>query len=43
MKQERFAVVMILLALISGLLLTAATSGCDAHQRQSAGVESVRQ
>ncbi|MFO0943792.1 MAG: hypothetical protein U0930_23905 [Pirellulales bacterium] len=35
MKQERFAFAMILLALISGLLLTAATSGCDFNQLQT--------
>jgi hypothetical protein len=35
MKQERFAFAMILLALISGLLVTAATSGCDSNPLQS--------
>lgn len=32
MRQERFAFVMILLALVGGLLVTAATSGCDSKQ-----------
>ncbi|MCA9128858.1 MAG: hypothetical protein KDB22_17350 [Planctomycetales bacterium] len=33
MKKERYAVVLILLALISGSALTAATSGCDSNSR----------
>jgi hypothetical protein len=30
MKKERYAIVLILLAFFSGMVLTAATSGCDA-------------
>ena len=29
MKKERYAIVLILLAFFSGMVLTAATSGCD--------------
>jgi hypothetical protein len=32
MKYEGIALVMILLALVSGMLLMAATSGCDSNQ-----------
>ncbi|MCA9131649.1 MAG: hypothetical protein KDA45_00770 [Planctomycetales bacterium] len=31
MKKEHLAIVLILLSFSSGMVLTAATSGCDAH------------
>ena len=33
MKKERYAVAMIFVAFFSGMVLTAATSGCDARRR----------
>ena len=36
MKKERYAVVMILLAFFSGMVLTAATSGCDSRNQLTA-------
>ncbi|MEM7474375.1 MAG: hypothetical protein AAF483_05225 [Planctomycetota bacterium] len=36
MRRERFAASLILLAFFSGMLLTAATSGCDAKNNLTA-------
>jgi hypothetical protein len=36
MLKERYAIVLILLALFSGMLLTAATSGCNARDSSAA-------
>lgn len=33
MKKESYAVVLIMMAFVSGMVLTAATSGCDASNR----------
>ena len=35
MKKEMLAVVLILLSFSTGMVLTAATSGCDAHPRDA--------
>ncbi len=36
MKKERYAIFLILLAFSSGMVLTAATSGCDARNQLTA-------
>ncbi|MFK7736705.1 MAG: hypothetical protein AB8B50_11780 [Pirellulaceae bacterium] len=36
LRRERFAAALIFLAFLSGMVLTAATSGCDATNRLSA-------
>ncbi len=40
MKKERYAVVLILLAFFSGMVLTAATSGCDSRNELTAQTDS---
>ncbi len=39
MRRERFAASLILLAFVSGMLLTAATSGCDSNDKTTAQSE----
>ena len=43
MKKERYAIVLILVAFSSGMVLTAATSGCDARSNLTAQNESTLQ
>ncbi|MFN3193637.1 MAG: hypothetical protein ACE361_24200 [Aureliella sp.] len=39
LRRERFAAALILLAFLSGMMLTAATSGCDAANKMTASSE----
>ncbi|MEM8733605.1 MAG: hypothetical protein AAGG44_05270 [Planctomycetota bacterium] len=41
LRRERFAAALILLAFLSGMVLTAATSGCDAANKMTASSDST--
>ncbi len=42
MKSEKYAVMLILFALCMGMLLTAATSGCDVNEQSVTAPPSLR-